>query len=424
MAISLLNLIIVQTPSFIVLGVLLIASGIIGGTETALFSLTHYDRADLRNVSDRMARIVERLLKKPEQLLLAVLVANMAVNSLIFAISSILVYQAVHAHHPLLASAIGLGTVLSLVLFSEILAKSWIYYLRIPVTALVAGPMWVLIQFLRPVLALIEKFLLGPLVRLSIGTGRERQLSQEELLRLFEISGREGYLQPAQIDLLTRVVELRNLRVRQVMVPRVNITSCEIHQPVEEVRHLIRQTHRSRIAAYVYQVDYIVGMIRSRRLLVEQPHRLKDILEPVKFVPENQRVDQLLYFFHKQRTDVAMVVDEYGGLVGMVSLEELMEKTLGALPAEFPEPDAPQMIRVSPGEYLADGHLPLADLFERLDLPAVPMEFDTLAGLVLHLTGHLPAQGETLDYEGLKLVVKELDATRIEKIQILDTRQR
>ncbi len=424
MTISLLNLIIGQLPSFFALGILLVVSGIIGGTETALFSLTHYDRADLRNISERLARIVERLLKKPEQLLLTVLVANMAVNSLIFTISSILVYQSVQAHHPLFASIIGIGTVLSLVLFSEILAKSWVYYLRIPMTALIAGPMWILTRTLQPILRLIEKLFLVPAVHLLIGTRRERELSQKELLTLFQISGQEGYLQPSQVDLLTRVVELRNLRVRQVMVPRVNLTSCEIHQPVEEVRQVIRETHRSRIAVFVYQVDYIVGMIRSRRLLVEQPKRIKDILEPVKFVPENQRVDQLLYFFHKQNTDTAMVVDEYGGLVGMVSLEELMERTIGALEAEFPEPNAPRLVPLGPEEYLADGHLPLATFFEQMGLPAAAMEFDTLAGLVLHLAGHLPVPGETAEYEGIKLMVKEIDATRIEKIQILDKRKK
>jgi len=421
--VGLLELIITQLPSFITLVVLLILSGFIGGSETALFSLTHFDRAEMRNTVPRIARIADKLLDRSEQVLLTIMLANMAANSLIFTISSLLVYHFVKHHHTVFASAIGLVTVLSLVLGSEILAKSWIYYLRIPVTTLIAGPAWVLMRVFGPVLSLVERFFIVPMVRLLVGSTREHALSKDELLVLFKNSQDEGYLQPAQAELLEKAVELRDLRVRQIMVPRVNMVSCDIHQPTEAVIKMIRQTHRSRIPIYVYQVDYIVGMVRSRRLLVEQPKLLRDILEPVKFVPETQRVDQLLDFFNKQKTDIAMVVDEYRGLSGMVSLEALMERTIGEMPSEFPEPDMPKMVRVSAGEYLVDGDLPLDEFFEQINRPAPNVDVDTVAGLVMHLAGHLPNQGETLKYdEDMEFIALKVDNNWIEKIHVLNKR--
>ncbi len=418
--ISLFVLILEYAHSFLAMGLLLLLSAFVSGCETALFSLTHFDRVRLREISHRTAAIVEKLIKKPEQLLLALMVANMAVNSLLFAISSILVYHFAHAGHPVFASTIGIGTLLILVLFGEILSKAWVYYLRIPAATLLAWPVWILMQSLQPLLVVVERFFLVPMVRLIVGINREPEVSRDELVTLFNISGREGYLQPAQVDLLTRLVGLTDQTVDTIMVPRVQMTSCEIHEPVEKVRDLVRRTHQPVLAVYVYEIDYIVGIIRSRRLFVEQPQHLREILEPVKFVPDLQRVDQLLHYFHTQDIDFAMVVNEYGGLVGMVSMDELLESAIGKLQAEIPEPDAPQMIQLIAGEYLADGHLPLEEFCRKLDLPRPEADVDTLGGLVMILAGHLPAIGERLEYHGVRLIVREIDYNRLKKILVLD----
>lgn len=419
--IGIVDLILRQSPSFLALILLLVLSGLVSGSESALFSLTHYDRGQIRGISRRIANLVEYVLKRPEQLLLTLMVANMAVNTLYFAVSSLLVYHFIQAGHSIFAGGIGITTLLALVLFGETLSKAWMYALRIPTAVIVTSPIYLLMRVLQPPLIAVERFFITPMVRLFLGPRREKRLSKEELLTLIRISDQEKYLQPAQVDLLEKVIELRDLRVRQVMIPRVNMPAIEIHEPVDKVRDFIRRTHRSRIAIYVYQIDYIVGIIRSRRLLVEEPAYTRDILERVKFVPENQRVDQLLRFFHREHIDVAMVVDEYGGLVGMVSLEELMERTIGELRSEFPDPDAPRILPVQPGVYLVDGDMPLDAFFEQMGRPAPEdVAVDTLAGLTMHLVGHLPGPDERVEYQGLTLMVKDVDYNRIDKILVMD----
>jgi len=417
------DLIFQQLYSFVTLVLLLLVSAMVSGSETILFSLTHHDRARVRERSERIGRLAEYILGRPEQLLLTIMVANMAVNALIFTMSSLLVYRFVKAGHSVFGSGIGIGTLLALIVFGEILSKACMYHLRVPASILVTGPVYVLMRVLRVPLLVVEKVFIVPMVRLVVGSTREAKLSKNELLALFSVSGQDGYLQPAQVELLEKVIALRDLRVWQVMVPRVNMPAIEIHESTEALRELIRRTHRSRVAVYVYDIDYIVGMVRSRRVLAEQPKYLRDTLERVKFVPENQRVDQLLHFFHRENIDVAMVVDEYGGLVGMVSLEELMERTIGELGLEFPDPDAPKLLVLGADQYLADGHFPRPVLFEQLKLPVPQAGMDTVAGFVMHLAGHLPEKGDTLVYRNLRFVVREVNANWVEQVLVESQRK-
>jgi CBS domain containing-hemolysin-like protein len=413
-----------QWPSFAGLGVLLILSGFFSGSETALFSLTRYDRARLKEISLKIHRIVKALLSRPEQLLLVILFSNMAVNILFFTISSMLVYRAIHARLHLLASVLGIGSLLAVVLFGEILPKAWAFNLRIPAATIVAGPLWLIVRMLRPPLKLIHAVLILPMVRLVIGANREPEPTREELMALLKVSHREGYLQTAQLELLSRVLDLRDLQVRQIMIPRVRMTACDIHIPVENARLLVRKTSQTRLPVYVYQIDNIVGIVRARRLWTDNPRHLKDVLEPVKFVPEYQRVDQLLHFFHTQNTDIAIVVDEFGGVAGMVSIEVVIEQILEEIKPEFSESQTAEIIRIGPGQFLADGHLPVRDFLTHFNLE-IPeeLEVDTLAGLMMHMKGHFPEEGETLDYQNLQLKVHTYHHKSLQKIEIADRRK-
>jgi putative hemolysin len=421
--ITLIRLIYLNLPSMLAIAALIGVSGLVAGSETAIFSLSHYDRLRMKMLFPRLSGVIDNLSGKPEQILIVINVLNMAVNSLIFTLSSLMVYRFARADYHVVATLIGILTLFGLVFFGEILLKAWIYYLRIPVSAIVAGPLWFFLRIGYPILKLTEQYLVVPLTRLIIGGKPEPNISKEELIALFNVSGEEKYLQPSQVDLLVKVTELTELRVKDIMVPRVKMVSCDIHEPVEVVKQLVRESNRSSVAIYVYQIDYIVGIIRSRRLFVEHPESIKNILERVKFVPEFQRVDQLLRFFHTEDVDVAMVVDEYGGLQGMVSMEDLMEKTIGEMTSEFPEPDAPRIVQISKDDYIADGHLPVEDFFEKFSITLSDDKADTLAGLVMNHIGHLPEIGERIEFEGLKLIVRHVDYNRLRKILIQDRRQ-
>jgi CBS domain containing-hemolysin-like protein len=413
-----------QLPSLGTMGILLICSAFCSGSETALFSLTNYDHQKLNELSPKISKIIRFLLSKPERLLLVILSCNLTVNMFFFTISSFIVYHAVQAHHAILASAIGVLSLLTLILFGEIFPKAWAFNLRIKTAMIIAPPMWLIFRIIQPILTVLHMFVIVPLVRLFIGVGREPALSKQELQALLKISHREGYLQTAQMELLGKVINLRDLQVRQIMVPRVRMTACDIHIPIENARSLVRKTSQTRLPVFVFQIDQICGIVRARRLWTDNPRHLKDVLERVQFVPEYQRVDQLLHMFHTTKTDIAIVVDEYGGVCGMVSQEVVLEQVLDELSPEFSESTTPEILRIGPGQYMADGHLPVQDFFEYFKLPGIEAsEVDTLAGLMMHLAGHFPEENEAIEYEHLRLKVHTYHHKSLKKIEITELKK-
>lgn len=411
-------------PSLGTMGILLVFSAFFSGSETALFSLTNYDHQKLNDISPKISKIIHVLLRKPEKLLLVILACNLTVNILFFTISSFIVYHAVQAGYPLLASAVGVLSLLSLIMFGEIFPKAWAFNLRLKTSMLLAPPLWLLFRIIHPALSILHTIVIVPLVRLFIGVDRDPALSKKELEALLKVSHREGYLQTAQTELLSKVLELRDLQVSQIMIPRVRMTACDIHIPVENAKALVRKTSQTRLPVFVFKIDQIAGIVRARRLWTEKPRHLKDVLERVEFVPEYQRVDQLLHMFHTKKTDIAIVVDEYGGVSGMVSQEVVLEQIFEELRPEFSESAIPEILRIGPGHYLADGHLPVHDFFEFFKLPIIDEpDVDTLAGLLMHLKGHFPEENESLDYEHLRLKVHTYHHKCLKKIEIVELRK-
>lgn len=415
------DFIVKQLPSMGMMGLLLVCSAFFSGSETALFSLTNYDHQKINELAPKISRIVRFLLGRSEQLLLVILFCNMAVNIFFFTLSSFIVYNAVQAGHPVLASILGFLSLLTLILFGEIFPKAWAFNLRIRTSTLIAPPMWLLFRIVHPILAIIHAVMIVPLVRLFIGVDRDPALSKQELQALLKVSHREGYLQTAQMELLGKVLNLRDLEVRQIMIPRVRMTACDIHIPIENARALVRKTSETRLPVFVFQIDRIVGIIRAKRLWTDNPRHLKDLLERVEFVPEFQRVDQLIHMFHTKKTDTAIVVDEYGGVSGIVSREVVLEQLLDELKPEFSESAVPEILRVGPGQYLADGHLPIEEFFQFFKLPPLDdPDVETLAGLLMHLKGHFPEENESLDYNHLRLKVHTYHHKSLKKIEIVE----
>ncbi len=403
--------------SFLVLLILLILSAFFSGSETALFSLTSYEQSRLKKTSSKTAHIIESLLSTPQELLMTILFANMAVNISIFAISSMLVYKFISAGHSLFATALGTSVLLAVILLGEILPKALAYHLRNIFASVVAGPIWIITKTCYPIISVLNKFLVIPSVRVIIGTKSEEHISIEELLNLLAIAKEDGYLPASQAQLLERVAQMQEMKVKQLMIPRVEMPLCEINQRRETLINIIRQTRNVLIAIYENDIDNVVGVVHSKRALFEQVEKISEIIEPVEFVPEQQRIDQLLMDLHKRNSDVAIVVDEYGGLAGMISFHEIAQFITGNSMHEIPQSDKPMITQISDSLYLIDGQLPIDEFCEKLGVPEPDTEIKTAAGLMLYLAGHLPKQGESVVYEGVILTAQKIEQNRV--IQIL-----
>ncbi len=421
---TLTEIILKYSYSFLTLLILLILSAFFSGSETALFSLTAYERTHLRKKASRASNIIESLLGKPQELLMTILFSNMAVNISIFAISSMLTYKFVAAGHTLFAAAIGTSVLISVILFGEILPKAIAYHLRETFAAVIAGPIWIITGTLRPLISTSNKLLVIPAVRLIIGTHQEKHISIEELHNLLAIAKQDGYLPVSQAQLLERVAQMQEMKVKQLMIPRVEITLCEIHQPINTLINIIRQTRDIRIAIYENEIDNIVGIVRAKRVFLDNPNNISDILESATFVPEQQRIDQLLTELHKNNTDIAIAVDEYGGLAGIISFHDIAKFITGKSGKELPESDKPMITKIAESTYLIDGNLPIEEFCSELNVPRPDARIKTVAGLMLNLAGYLPKQGESVEYNGIKLTARKIEQNRITKILAIKEAQK
>lgn len=417
------RLLVDQGLSFLAMGGLVILSAFFSGSETALFSLTGFERLELRSGPGRFGRVVDRLLRRPQRLLLTILVANMAVNILIFTIAGIVSIR-LGRSHAFLASAVGLGALMTVVLFGEILPKAVAFHLRTSLSKVSAVVLWPLCQILNPVMAILRWLIVVPAVRLLAGPAPEREIQKEELLQLLDTFVREDLVQSDQVTMLKNAIDLKDSHVRRIMKPRVDLVCRHIDESADRLRELIREDDLPLVLVYRENRDNVVGLVRTRRLVLEQRDTVAEIVEPVHFVPEQQRVDQLVHFFRETDTDVAVVIDEYGGLVGLVQMEDVIEELLGSFAPKPSHIDVPRIQEISPHEYLADGALPIGVLCRQFDVPIPQTDVDTVGGLVMNLLGHLPEESESVKYHHLTLQASEILRSKIVKVTIVDPRDR
>jgi putative hemolysin len=285
---------------------------------------------------------------------------------------------------------------------------------------------------------------LGPLVRVltaittavarMLGAGDQAQgvMSTQELSILVERGGEQGILEAEEEQMIQAVIELGDQRIHEVMVPRIAMVSLPAGATLEDaIDTLIDQGH-SRIPVYEETIDEIVGILYAKDLLpflkgsaAERP-ALRSILRTPVFVPESMSVDDLLHEFQRRKVHIAIVLDEYGGTAGLVTIEDLLEEIVGEIQDEYDE-EEPLIVRLSDDEARIDGRADvddLADLFDtNLGLDDAD-EYDTVGGLIYHRIGGVPKPGDQVTVDGLTLTVETTDGRRVGKVLAVRERER
>ena len=245
---------------------------------------------------------------------------------------------------------------------------------------------------------------------------------QENLQELIEAGEQGGLLQKGEGELLHSVVEFGDTVVSEVMTPRPEIAALEINAPVEELRRLFREKRLTRYPVYTGQLDHIEGIVNVRDLMAlpteEQAKvALRSLVRSVTFVPETKRIQELLKDLQKTTTQMAIAIDEYGSVSGLVTVEDMVEELVGEIRDEV-EPHARDIVRETPGSYLVAGHTELAQIAEQLELDLEGREYLTVAGLLLAHLGHVPLPGERLEKDGLLFEVLEANRRSVLKVRL------
>ncbi len=401
-----------ETPPWLwgVLVLLLALSGFMSSSETALFSLARLPVQE----RERAGATALELAGKPRRLLVTVLFLNLVINVLFFAFATRLLLP----DRGFSSLAVGLGALLALVVFGEILPKTLALRSPVAVARTNAPLLRYAVSFLgplyRPILFLLEQ----AHSLLSIWIPPESGITPDELSAALERGAEEGALHDVEADLLVEVIELEEIRVREIMTPRVD--ALFLHASGAGREQTVRDACARRLSwlpVIEGNPDRVIGRVRLRDCLVRPDRPLRGLLLPVKFVPEVASALDLLRTFREERTDEAVVVDEWGGTAGYVTAEHVFEEIVGDLRNEGEE-WVPAVVPLGMGRFRVSGSLSIRDWNEVFGQEVVPKEFETVGGLVTALLGRIPRAGDEVRVGALEMQVHEVRDRRVVTVDI------
>ncbi len=398
--------------------VLLVFSGFFSGTETALFSLTEGQMQQLREAGTGRSALA--LMASPARTLNTLLLGNMAVNVAYAGVSAVIVLAMNAAHMPTwLGVLVSLGLLLVLILFGEVtpkmiagaIAERW---------ATAAAPVLLAIgKVLAAPLRVLETLLVKPMTRiLAPRRGRSSKITADELSSVLDLSVRRGLIGHGANAMLQEIVELTDLRVSDIMVPRVDMIAYGANGPREGLLDLFRRTRLRRIPLYDGDLDHILGMVHAKRVLFQKDTPLEYLVVPTPFAPETGNLERLLMLFRAKRAQTAIVVDEYGGTAGLVTLEDVLEEIVGDISEAGGPEEAPAVEQVEPGVYLMNANLAIHELADAFRIDLAGQRISTVGGFVVSQLGRIARKGDTVAYRNLNFTVETIRRGRIGRLRL------
>ncbi|HPS53800.1 MAG TPA: hemolysin family protein [Phycisphaerae bacterium] len=401
--------------------VLLCASAFFSGTETALFVLTRVELRELSQGGSWAGKLVGRLMKRPERVLNTLLLGNMIVNVAFASISAMLLLR-LQNERDLPAWVVAAGSLCPLaavIFFGEVTPKMLAYSVAGRWAKLSAWPVFLLQQILRPAIWVMEFFIVKPATKIILPSGRTPEtIRPEEMAAMMELSASRGNLDSDAGEMLREIVWLSQKKVRDVMVPRVDVIQFDVNDPPEELDAMFRKTHLRKIPVFDARKDHTLGAVRAREFLLRKgENSIRDFIRPVIYIPENANLTQALDTFRRTSKQMAIVVDEYGGTAGLVTLEDILEEIVGDIPDRHELPEKP-VEKISDSQYLVSGELPVHDWPAAFGLKQFDKRISTVGGLVMLLLERLPLTGDSVVLGNLRLTVREMRNNRVETVLI------
>lgn len=402
--------------------VLIVCSAILTGAEAAYFSL---GRARLRHVAAKDEGDVEggapkALIERPHELLVTLLVGITVINIAAAAIATMIADSIFGPTLGLFVEIVALVFVLTT--FGEVLPMTLAVTYPEQFLAVAGRPVAWLGVILAPARAALAGLTALMVKLLSRGRTEQGMLSEEELRTLVDVGASEGVVEREEREMIHKVFELEDTLVRSVMVPRTDMVCLDVETTTAEILPALREHLHSRVPVYEGSIDVIVGVLYAKDLLqfmegLPPDFDLRAHLHPPYFVPESKRADALLQEFQAKRLQMAIVVDEYGGTAGLVTLEDLLEELVGEIADEYDEPER-LIQRVDATTYRVAGKLPIEQLNAATGLKISNEGYDTVGGWVLDLFGRVPRRAERTETAELQLTVEKVERTRIVEVLV------
>jgi len=401
-------------------------AGLASATETAMTSIGRLRVRHLVDEGSQAAAVLERLQQDPNRFLSTVLVVNTLALILASFATTLLSVRYMPPSFGFLGDLlVSLGLSVFLLIFAEVTPKT-IAIRRAETLALwAAGPVDALARLLRPVLWFIT------LVSRAITGGRAARapyLTEQELMTLLHVSEEQGVIEEEEREMIHGIIEIGDKLVREVMVPRTDITALPRGCSRDEVVRVFREHGHTRLPVYEGDLDHIAGLVNVKDLVLslaepDQPFDLDALMRPIHYTPQSKKVDELLHQMQSEKIHLMIVLDEYGGTAGLVTLEDLLEEIVGEIRDEYDVAEEEPVTVVDDHEVIVDASYPMAELNELLDLGLEESEdYDSVGGYVMATLGRVPEAGATFDSGTVHWTVEKVNGRRVVKVRLRSER--
>jgi magnesium and cobalt exporter, CNNM family len=426
----------------LIIVILTLVEGVFVAAEIALVSMRRTRIEALVEEGSRSARRVQRLVAQPGRFLAVTQIGLTFLGFLASAYAAVSLTDNLRRFldgfvvtqsyaQPLALVIVTLLLSLFTIVFGELVPKS----LALAHTERYALTLSAFVDFLlRPLSPLVTllTFITSTVSR-ALGAGQvdESQMSTQELRFIVERGAEQGTLEAEEEQMINAVIELGDRRVHEVMIPRIAIVAIPATATLEEAIDKVVEEGHSRIPVFEESVDEVIGILYAKDLLpfLKGPNQgrpnLRSLLRTPVFVPESMSIDDLLHEFQRRKVHIAIVLDEYGGTAGLVTIEDLLEEIVGEIQDEY-DVEEPMIVKISDDEARVDGRAAVDDLAELFDTQfglEDEDEYDTVGGLIYHRVGGIPSPGDQVEVDGLQLTVESTDGRRVGKVLVVRRRE-
>ncbi len=412
---------------FLVFVILFLLSAFFSSSETAFFSHSSTDIEKIKKKSGSSPKRVAQLLEHPQKLLISIVVGNTIVNITAASFAALLTIQ-ISKYYNIdenIALAINVVVITIIILiFSEIIPKVAAVKNPFKLAERFAFPLTVFYYLLSPITGILNLLTQG-LTNLLKLTKSKALLSEDELKTLVDFGEEKGTLEQDEKEMIHSIFEFGETSVKEIMIPRIDMICISSSDSVNDLLDIIKDNLHSRIPVYKDKIDNIVGIVYARDLLPlinkrkSQNISLKDLVRPAYFVPEQKMIDDLLREFQSEKIHMAIVVDEYGGTSGLVTLEDIIEEIVGEIQDEY-DSEQPLYQRINENVFLVDGSMALEEINEELNLDLPTEEgVETIGGFLFGLFGSVPKKKEVAKYNGYEFIIEKIVERRIKQVRIL-----
>lgn len=415
---------------------LIIVNGFFSASEIALISLRKSRVRHLVKIGNQTAKRVQKLQEEPERFLATVQIGVTLVGTLAAALGGVIAIERVK---PLLhevpvefinttAEPIAVGLMVGVITYitlvaGELVPKSLAIRYSEQIAFLIATPIDVLSKLFRPILRILTLSNNAVLKTFGLHGQQETVLvSEDEVKHLIREGRKSGVFESSEEDLIHSVFKFTDTMVREVMVPRTEITAVDNESDLDTILRTMNEKGYSRLPVYAETIDNVIGVVYLKDILAlhmeKKPFQIESVLRKPYIVPPNKNVSVLLREMREKRIHLALVGDEYGGTDGLVTMEDLIEEIVGDIRDEQ-EKELHEIEEIAANRYIIDGRADIGQVNKKLDVMIPEDEFETIGGFVLGLFGRLPVEGDQIRHENLMFTVLRLRKNRISRIRVL-----